>query len=351
MRQHLKEDFEYDDLVASWSAPANPAIALRLQSTRPTGRVAELRSGQFAPADTPTMKKLLKIGSAISLLVLLGGFVWLSLRTASREPSYQGKPLHVWLKGFDASQGSTEYAAAQSAIQKMGPNTLPRLIYYLHRKDPPFYRHWINLKAKLHLLHGDVDYAVFWHRRAAHACGALGTAAEAAFPALIEAMNDPGAASDVGNGLSRMMPRSVPVLTNILATGNVTTRSRAANNLVTAYSHHEVEPMARIALIAALHDPDPGVRMSAASAFHFWDTNLDVIVAELTRVLSDPDPSVRGNAATSLGNFGGVAKGAVPEFLRLLQDTNSYVSGTVGDRAAKMLSKIDPDAAIRAGVK
>jgi hypothetical protein len=297
------------------------------------------------------MKQRLKIGFAISAVLLLGAILWLALRPADQEPSYEGKPLQVWLKGFDASHGSAEYAAAQSAIQSMGTNTLPRLIYYLRRKDPPFYRHWINLKAKLHLLHGEVDYAVFWHRRAAQACGALGPAAEAAFPALIEAMNDRHAASDVGNGLSRMMPKSVPVLTNILATGNATARSRAADNLVTAFSHREVESMARIALIGALHDPDPGVRMAVASAFQFWNTNLDVIVPELARALSDPVPSVRGNAATSLGNFGSAAKAAVPELLKLLQDTNSYVSGTVGDRAAKMLSKIDSEAAIRASAK
>src|SRR5688572_7111608 len=103
------------------------------------------------------MKKGFKIGFTISTLVLLGGIVWLALRPADREPSYQGKPLHVWLKAFDASHGSAEYTAAQSAIQQMGTNTLPGLIYYLRRKDPPFYRHWINLKAKLHLFGGGAD--------------------------------------------------------------------------------------------------------------------------------------------------------------------------------------------------
>jgi hypothetical protein len=83
------------------------------------------------------MKKRFKIGFTISTLVLLGGIVWLALRPADREPSYEGKPLHVWLKGFDADQGSAEYAAAQSAIQTMGTNILPQLIYYLRRKDPP----------------------------------------------------------------------------------------------------------------------------------------------------------------------------------------------------------------------
>ncbi|MBX3734213.1 MAG: HEAT repeat domain-containing protein [Verrucomicrobiae bacterium] len=296
------------------------------------------------------MKNRSKSAIAISIVLVLGAILWLTLRTADREPSYQGKPLGVWLKGFDAAQGSAEYAAAQSAVQHFGTNVVPRLIYYLRRKDPPFYTQWINLKAKLHLLHGEVDYAVFWNRRAAHACGALGPAGEAAFPALTKAMNDRGAASDVGNGLSRMMPTSVPVLTNVLATGSVVARCRAADNLVTAFSHPGVEGMARTALIVALHDSDRGVRMTAASAFQFWNTNLDSVVPELARRLSDPDASVRGNAATSLGNFGSAAKAAVPELLKLLQDTNSYVSGTVADRAAMVLSKIDPEAAIRPGV-
>ena len=78
---------------------------------------------------------------------------------------------------------------------------------------------------------------------------------------------------------------------------------------------------------------------------------MDMIVPALTGALSDPDPSVRGNAATSLGNFGAAAQAAVPELLKLVHDTNSYVSGTVGDRAAMMVIMIDPEAAARADVK
>src|SRR6188508_1831771 len=108
------------------------------------------------------MKNRLRIVLGISIL---GGIVWLVLPSHDPEPAYQGKQLRVWLKGFDAAQGSVEYAAAQSAVENIGTNALPRLIYYLHRKDPPFYRQWINVKAKLGLLHGEVDYAMFWHRR------------------------------------------------------------------------------------------------------------------------------------------------------------------------------------------
>lgn len=297
------------------------------------------------------LKKRFRTGFALTALLLLSGILWLAFRPVEQEPSYQGKPLSFWLKGFDSAQGSAEYAAAQSAILHFGTNILPRLIYHLRRKDPPFHAQWINVRAKLHLWDGEVDYAVFWRRRAAHACGALGPTAEAAFPALVGAMNDPGAAADVGNGISRMMPRSVPVLTNVLATGNLVARCRAADHLVTAFSHREVEGMGRTALIAALRDSDGGVRMAAASAFQFWNTNLDLIVPALVRTLSDPESGVRGNAATSLGSFGSAAKAAVPGLLKLLQDTNAYVSGTVGDRAARMLSKIDPEAAVSAGVK
>ena len=297
------------------------------------------------------MKNRLRIVFGISIVSVLGSILWLVLRSHEPEPAYQGKPLHVWLKGFDANQGSAEYSAAQSAVQQIGTNALPTLISYLRRKDSPLHRQWINLKTKLHLLHGEVDYAVFWHRRAAQACGALGQDAEPAFAALTEAINDRQAASAVGTGLSNMMPKSVPVLTTILATGPVVARCRAADALMTAFSHPDVEPMARTALCNALHDADPGPRMAAASAFQFWNKRLDLVVPALTRALSDSDPGVRGNAATSLGDFGSAAKSAVPEMLKLLRDTNSYVSGTVGDRSAEMLLKIDPEAAARAGRK
>ena len=255
-----------------------------------------------------------------------------------------------WLVGFDQNYEATNYVASRAAIRGMGTNALPFLIRYLRAKDPPFYVQWVRLKVKLGFLPGRVDYAVFWHRRAANACVLLGADAEAAFPAMMEAMNDPQAASDVGGALSRMLPKSAPVLTNVLATGNVTARCRAADALMTAFSHPAIEEMARMALLNALRDPESGVRASAASAFQYWNTRLDVVVPALTRALSDSSSIVRGNAATSLGNFGSAAKPAVPELLKLLQDTNTYAGprSPLSERAAQMLLKIDPEAAVRA---
>ena len=287
----------------------------------------------------------------LAIAALAAGLILIVLLLpAPREPVHQGKPLTEWLGGFDHNYESTNYSASRAAIRAMGTNALPFLIRYLRAKDPPYYAQWVRLKAKLGLLRGPVDYAVFWHRRAANACVLLEADADAAFPAMMEAMNDPRAASDVGGALSRMFPKSAHVLTNILATGNVTARGSAAWALMTAYSHPAIEEMARTALLNALRDPEPGVRASAASAFQFWDKRFDVIVPALTRALSDSSPSVRGNSATSLGNFGSAAKQAVPELLKLLQDTNTYPgpSSLLSERAVQMLLKIDPKAAARA---
>jgi HEAT repeat protein len=289
---------------------------------------------------------------ALLALAMLVAFVVLR-QPPVREPVYQGRPLRAWLEEFDSSSGTTNYAAAQEAIRQMGTNALPFLIPYLRAKDPPFYEQTLRLKAKLHLLRGKIDYAVFWHRRAATACGELGPAGAPAFDAMTEAANDEHAASDVTAALSRMFPDSAPVLTNILATGNITARCRAADGLTSAFSHPTIEEMGRTALLNALRDPDAGVRATAASAFQFWhmsrrwDRTKEVVVAALTRALSDPSPSVRGNAATALGNFGAAAKPAVPELVKLLQDTNHYPvrSGYLSERARQMLLKIDPEAA------
>lgn len=38
----------------------------------------------------------------IAISVLGGGLLLLAIGWAQREPAYQGKPLHVWLKGFES---------------------------------------------------------------------------------------------------------------------------------------------------------------------------------------------------------------------------------------------------------
>ena len=229
----------------------------------------------------------------------------------------------------------------------MGTNCLPFLIGYLRSKDPPLHRQWIRLKAQLNLSQKRPEYATFWRFRAATACREFGQGAAPAFPAMMEAMNDPDAADSVASALSRMLPRSAPALTNVLAAGNVTARCAAADALRSACLHPEIEEMALTALLNALRDPDSGPRGRATFAFRSWTQRLDVVVPAMTRALSDPDPRVRGIAAISLENLGSAAKPAVPELLKLLHDTSDYPR----KRAMDALLKIDPEAAAKAAGK
>ena len=154
----------------------------------------------------PPILTFLALTAAVIVVVLT--------QRSAPEPGYRGRPLRAWLEEFDQGYGTTNYSAAQAAIRAMGTNTLPFLIRYLRSKDPPFHLQWLRLMAKLHLLRGNVEYAVFWHRRAATACGELGPEGAPAFPAMTEAMNDPQAASDVGAALSRLFTNSAPVLSD-----------------------------------------------------------------------------------------------------------------------------------------
>jgi HEAT repeat protein len=233
----------------------------------------------------------------------------------------------------------------------MGTNVLPHLEGYLRHRDSRWHRPWIRIQAKLRILRAPVDYDFLWHRRAAIAVGQFGEAGAPAFPAMMEAAQNRQAEQEVAFALSWMLPKSAPVLTNLLASTNATTRYRAVDALATAPSHPQVAAMARTALLNALRDPDKGLRMTAASALGMSvgvsPEHRATVIPALAAALDDLDSSVRGNAATSLSNYGTNALIAVPQLVKLLQDTNDYPR----KRSAWVLWKIDPETAKRLQVE
>jgi HEAT repeat protein len=283
--------------------------------------------------------------TAVSAIV-----TWLVWSATPPEPVYQGRPLREWLREFDSPYNSSNHLAAREAVLHMGTNVLPHLERYLRHKDWRYHRQWMNLKARLGMLHPPIDYAFLWHRRAAMAVGQFGEAGAPAFPAMMEAANTRQAEQAVTTSLSWMFPRSVPALTNLLMSTNLTTRYRAIDALSTAPSHPSVEAMARTALLNALHDPDRGMRMTAASALGMSvgisATHRKAVIPALIEALNDPDPSVRGNTANSLGNYGTNALAAVPHLLKLLQDSNNFPR----QASSGSLLRIDPAAAKAAGI-
>jgi hypothetical protein len=69
--------------------------------------------------DAATVRKWFRIGFVIVIVAALGGFAWLVPR--QREPIYEGKPLTVWLEGYDATKPNTlEWQKADEVVRKLG---------------------------------------------------------------------------------------------------------------------------------------------------------------------------------------------------------------------------------------
>jgi hypothetical protein len=74
------------------------------------------------------------------------------------------------------------------------------------------------------------------------------------------------------------------------------------------------------ALLEALADPDAMVRSAAAFSLGFIHSDAPAVVPALTRALADTDKFVRSAAANGLEFFGPQARDAVPELTRALDD-------------------------------
>lgn len=156
------------------------------------------------------------------------------------------------LRDFD--YGSHRGAAARAAVRAIGTNSLPTLIRYLEHRDSLFKLRFIAFVQQLDIWKARVDDDFLWHRRAALACGELGLAAEPALPVLAQAATNSQAPEQVVEALSRMLPKSTAVLTNVVVTcRSGLARDRAMVLLADACSYPEVAAMSIVGLSNALH--------------------------------------------------------------------------------------------------
>src|SRR5437660_1515372 len=82
------------------------------------------------------MKKGLRIVVVIGLLAIVGLLARAVL--TPREPEYQGKPLSVWLEGYDWNAGpsyTTIKRDTDEAIRHIGTNAIPALLKMLRLRD------------------------------------------------------------------------------------------------------------------------------------------------------------------------------------------------------------------------
>jgi hypothetical protein len=249
------------------------------------------------------VRKRLQIALAVFLLSIPTTIGWQVLHRD--EPVYQGKQVHEWLRDMDYG-GGRRYRTAAGALRHIGTNALPTLKRYLAYRDPTWKSPLARLKARTRLF-GIEENETDWHRRAAKACGELGSQATPVIPALAAAANDPQAADAVVRSLTRMLPDSAPVLTNLLATGNRETRVAAAQGLREGFLRPKTALTVVVALTNALRDPNGMVQMAAVSSLANSGPQTNLTAPVLLQVSTNLlfHSFIRSLAATGVGGVQG----------------------------------------------
>jgi hypothetical protein len=263
------------------------------------------------------MRKTPQIALTVSLMAVGGVIAWQVLR--GREPGYQGKPLSVWLEGYDVPKNQAAWQRTDEAVRQIGTNALPELLQMLRLTDSaPWKQKLLALAYKQHFI--KIHHIKAWGQnwRAATALGAMGSEACGAVPELIQLYENPISGPSQRYtlmALGKIGPPAKMAIPSLLRTVSTSTDEDVRANTVFALGGIHEEP--------------------------------EQVIPVLIKCLADPSIAVQGEAAEGLGNFRENAKPAVPALVLLLQNPNQDVV----NHAKAALLRIDPEAAARAGVK
>ena len=98
-------------------------------------------------------------------------------------------------------------------------------------------------------------------------------------------------------------------------------------------------------LLVDLHSREEKDRIVAVRTLPVKPDDAGVVVPALIEALKDKQPDIRLSAAIKLGSFGELAKEAVPALQAALRDRDARVRGA----AINAITRIDPSAAAKAG--
>jgi hypothetical protein len=209
------------------------------------------------------------------VVAALAELAWFGLRPGKPEPVFQGKPARFWIDDLARAASNQEVAATW---EQFGPAAVPVLAKALGKGNDPLQR-----------LYGRI-----WPQ------------------------------------LPKFLPRRLAQPVNC-----VSIRQKAAALLgVVPYDITPAIP----ALLRAINDEDPGVRMNAANPLgKIGETHREVLPV-LLRAMRNKDRMVRGNIVVSLGRFQRPSD-AIPPLLKALEDPDA----SVRVRAVNSLRRIAPE--------
>ena len=270
----------------------------------PNGRRAEI-------SDTDRMLSRASVVLAAVAIAAAALVLWRFQRAAQPEPSFHGRPLHVWLNKLERCEmaGIGAQADEQRAVMHdLGTNALPTLVYMLTVKDSPLTLRLISLAQKQHLIKFKFRRAELKHLIADNWLEMMGPEAAPAVPDLIQHYRrDPS-------------PYSRAFIAEVFGT---------------------IGPGARDAIPALLPDATSGnnyLRGTVITSLGKIHSDPQRVVPVLINSLRDTEDDIRVAAADSLGEFGEAARPAVPALMGLLTEH----SRDEGEDVAEALSKIKP---------
>ena len=135
------------------------------------------------------MGKRVYIALAVLAVALVGVTMWRVWQ--QREPVYKGRTLTSWLMRYWSTNNTEVWIGpgdleAKEAVRQMGTNAIPTLLRLLQAKDSALKRRTMTLLKREHIIAKDYIPAAFWHQTGMYGFYLLRTNAQGALPRLIE---------------------------------------------------------------------------------------------------------------------------------------------------------------------
>ena len=150
----------------------------------------------------------------LSGIVLITAICW-----PHSQPHYQGKPLSVWLRGFESDNAKARWQSAE-AVRHLGTNALPQLIAQLRqpvtRKESRWRQSLRTLLSKQSLIKITIPRPPDTRGEALAALDALGPIGKDAVPALEDLLHENPPDHRALIVLAGIGPEAIPTLTRAL---------------------------------------------------------------------------------------------------------------------------------------